>query len=49
MPVEVFRAADPPERSHHRDFVEFGVVRGNAGSLVVILLSAGEQKEHARS
>ena len=46
MLVEVFRAADPPERRRNRNFIEFGVVRGNAGSLVVILLSAGEQEEH---
>ena len=46
MPIEVFRATAPPERRRNRDFIEFGVVRGNAGSLVVILLSAGEQEEH---
>ena len=47
MAIEVFRATDPPERRRNRDFVEFGVVRGNAGSLVVIILSAGEQDVHA--
>ena len=46
MSIEVFRATDPPERRRNREFIEFGVVRGNAGSLVVILLSAGEQEEH---
>ncbi|MDP8921837.1 MAG: cupin domain-containing protein [Chloroflexota bacterium] len=47
MPIEVFRATDPPERRRNREFIEFGVVRGNAGSLVVLVLSAGEQEEHA--
>ncbi len=46
MPIEVFRATDPPERRRQRDFLEFGVVRGNSGSLVVIILSAGDQEEH---
>ena len=47
MMIETFRATDPPERRRNRDFIEFGVVRGNAGSLVVLILSAGEQDEHA--
>jgi quercetin dioxygenase-like cupin family protein len=47
MSIEVFRATDPPERRRQRDFLEFGVVRGNAGSLVVLILGAGEQEEHA--
>ena len=47
MSIEVFRATDPPERRRQRDFLEFGVVRGNAGSLVVLLLSAGEQDKHS--
>ena len=46
MAIEVFRATDPPERRRNRDFLEFGVVRGNAGSLVVLILSAGEQEAH---
>ena len=46
MSIDVFRATDPPERRRNRDFIEFGVVRGNAGSLVVLLLNAGEQDEH---
>jgi quercetin dioxygenase-like cupin family protein len=46
MPIEVFQATDPPERRRQRDFLEFGVVRGNSGSLVVLILSAGEQEAH---
>ena len=46
VPIEVFHATDPPERRRQRDFLEFGVVRGNSGSLVVLILSAGEQEAH---
>jgi quercetin dioxygenase-like cupin family protein len=46
MSIEIFRATEPPERRRQRDFLEFGVLRGNAGSLVVLLLTAGEQEEH---
>ena len=46
MSIDVFRATDPPERRRQRDFLDFGVVRGNAGSLVVLLLRPGEQEEH---
>jgi quercetin dioxygenase-like cupin family protein len=45
--IEVFRATDPSERRRQRDFLEYGVVRGNAGSLVVLLLDAGGQEEHS--
>lgn len=47
MSIDVFRASDPPERRRNRDFIEFGVVRGNAGSLVVLILAAGEQEAHS--
>jgi quercetin dioxygenase-like cupin family protein len=46
MPIEVFRATDPPERRRQRDFLESGVVRGNSGSLVVLILGTGEQEAH---
>jgi quercetin dioxygenase-like cupin family protein len=46
MPIEVFRATDPPERRRQRGFLEFGVVCGNSGSLVVLILSAGGQEAH---
>ena len=46
MSIEVFRATDPPERRRNREFIEFGVVRGNAGSLVVLILGVGEQEAH---
>lgn len=45
--IEVFRATDPPERRRQRDFLEYGVVRGNAGSLVVLILGPGDQGEHS--
>ena len=47
MSIEVFRATDPPERRRQRDFLEYGVVRGNAGSLVVLILGPGGQEEHS--
>ena len=47
MSIEEFRATDPPERRRQRDFLELGVVRGNSGSLVVLLLGPGGQEEHA--
>jgi quercetin dioxygenase-like cupin family protein len=47
MSIEVFPASDPRERRRQRDSLKFGVVRGNAGSLVVLILDAGEQEEHS--
>ena len=47
MSIDVFRATDPPERHHQRDFLDFGVIRGNTGSLVVLLLTTGEQEAHS--
>ena len=47
VPIDVFRASDPPERRRQRDFVEYGVVRGNSGSLVVLILGPGGQEEHS--
>lgn len=44
--IEVFRASAPPERQRRHGYLEFGVVRGNSGSLVVLILTAGEEAEH---
>lgn len=47
MSIEVLRATDPPERRRQRDFLQYGVVRGNAGSLVVLVLGPGGQEERS--
>ena len=47
LSIETYAAASPPESRRYGETVEAGIVRGNAGSLVVINLQAGELPEHA--
>jgi quercetin dioxygenase-like cupin family protein len=46
MKVEVFRIEDPPGNVVYGPHLQAGIVRGNAGSLVVIRLGPGELPEH---
>lgn len=47
MPIESYRAESPPENRSYGNCIQAGIVRGNAGSLVIINLRAGELAEHS--
>jgi quercetin dioxygenase-like cupin family protein len=47
MPIESYRVETPPEQRAYGDFIQAGIVRGNAGSLVIITLRPGQQAEHS--
>jgi mannose-6-phosphate isomerase-like protein (cupin superfamily) len=46
MPIESYRAESPPENRSYGDCIQAGIVRGNAGSLVIINMGEGEVAEH---
>jgi quercetin dioxygenase-like cupin family protein len=45
--IETYRAVSPPDNRRYGEFVEAGIVRGNAGSLVIINLQPGALEEHS--
>ncbi len=47
MAIETYRAESPPNNRAYGDFVEAGILHGNAGSLVIINLRRGELPEHS--
>jgi quercetin dioxygenase-like cupin family protein len=47
MAIERYRSESPPENRAYGDIIQAGIVRGNAGSLVIINLRRGELAEHS--